>query len=73
MIYIVAHSISLSIFLGEHFYAALKYLSSGERAIVAALYHTVGRGSEVASANWGSAYWNPQLNLFVFDWGDSKR
>ena len=48
-------------------------LSSGERAIVAALFHTVGRGSEVASANWGSAYWNPQLNLFVFDWGEFKK
>lgn len=48
-------------------------LASGERAILATLYHAVGRGSEVASANWGSAYWNAQLELFVFDWGEFKR
>jgi len=48
-------------------------LASRERAILATLYHAVGRGSEVASANWGSAYWNAQLNLFTIDWGEFKR
>ena len=47
-------------------------ISSEKRSILVALFHAVGRGVEVSTANWNSSYWNAQLQLFTLQWGEGK-
>lgn len=52
----------------------LKYSDEGyeERAVLAMLYHAVGRGGEIASTTWESAEWDEDRNHLLFDWGEIK-
>ena len=43
-----------------------------ERAVIAMLYHAVGRGSEVAATTWESAEWDDDKQFLLFDWGEIK-
>eukprot|EP00969_Alexandrium_andersonii_P067476 2976894-Alexandrium_andersonii.AAC.1 len=43
-----------------------------ERAVIAMLFHAVGRGSEVAATTWESAEWDDDKQFLLFDWGEIK-
>ncbi|MGH7954610.1 MAG: hypothetical protein ACREOZ_01480, partial [Gloeomargaritales cyanobacterium] len=43
------------------------------RCVLSSLFHATGRGGEVSTSTWDSAYWDLDGDMLIFDWRETKK